>query len=278
MRSPLSRAGHSLFLGLALSLTGAACGGSVAAEPAGAPASVPESEAGARLAETYCKTLFSCHCAEPPYADEAACRADVVARHEARAEGSRAAGLVYDGTCVAAEIARIEALGCVPYARYFEEHEGCEAACYEYHGTVPEGEYCGNTSPFSDCVQGSDCNPGEGGDGRCHPVCPVTNIAADGQACVSESGGIIASCQEGSDCDYGSGLCVHRPGEGAPCPLDECEEGLFCTSVVQEPEPVCAPRAADGAACVNAVQCESFGCNDGVCGPGEAYFCIVSAP
>lgn len=87
-------------------------------------------------------------------------------------------------------------------------------------------------------------------DGTCHELPDL------GDSC---SGFIPCS---GVDTVCSNGVCVSAQGEGARCSSTEfCRSGLFCTSEVNEPVPVCArPRDADQP-CTRPSHCESHVCS-----------------
>jgi len=74
----------------------------------------------------------------------------------------------------------------------------------------------------------------------------------------------------GVDTICSNGVCVARGEEGARCSITEpCRPGLFCTSEVNEPMPVCAlPRGADQP-CTKPSHCESYLCSSTTGEPGK---------
>lgn len=264
--------------GLAAVLVVAACGSDVSTE-APTPetlAPVAEAEAASSLAEAYCKVLFSCACETLDYPSEAACREAVQQTLDGRYATAKQHNLTYDGDCVAHQVRAVETLGCKGYSLTLDESTwGCEELnCHAYHGEIAEEQYCGyENGRFSDCVQGSSCNQGEGGDGACHPDCLPSNPVADGEVCYSDA--VSAACKDGSYCEStSSGLCKAKPPAGELCgEWTFCAEGAYCDG--SDATAKCQARLDDGASCTNGQQCKSRGCNSGVCGEETAYFCIV---
>jgi hypothetical protein len=66
-----------------------------------------------------------------------------------------------------------------------------------------------------------------------------------------------------------NGQCVLRGDVGATCSVSQpCQPGLFCTSELNDPNPKCAARQAEGLPCTDPSHCESFLCSGNIVKPG----------
>lgn len=77
----------------------------------------------------------------------------------------------------------------------------------------------------------------------------------------------------GVDTICSNGVCASREGENASCSSTTlCQPGLFCSSEVNEPRPLCVPPRGAGQPCTKPSHCESHLCSSitdepGVCLP-----------
>src|SRR6185503_14925030 len=62
-------------------------------------------------------------------------------------------------------------------------------------------------------------------------------------------------CAPGAYCHPTTGICIHIPKAGEPCPDSICEETAACSSGS------CVALLADGAACSSSLECRSGYCD-----------------
>ncbi len=115
------------------------------------------------------------------------------------------------------------------------------------------------------CVPGSDnaclfgwCEPTAGGSGACVDSSGLGGPCLDASSC---SSGICS----GADPDAGTlGSCASAPGKGQPCGAADgfaCGSNLYCDTGSGS----CQPTLPAGAACANALACQSLSCVEGQC-------------
>ena len=107
-----------------------------------------------------------------------------------------------------------------------------------------------------------DSRPGDPCDWMCYG-----NLYCDGKMC-RDLPALGDSCPPnnsipcaGTNTMCPDGRCVLRSEVGSACGDQTCLPGLFCTSKLGDPHPTCAARRAEGAACNDPGQCESYVCS-----------------
>ncbi len=116
------------------------------------------------------------------------------------------------------------------------------------------------------CLRNSQ--PGDPCDDLCHG-----NLYCDGSGTcqalplIGESCSPIIPCA-GANAICSGGVCVMRSDIGVACGSQTCLPGLFCTSELNDPNPVCAPRRAEGEPCAAPNHCDSYLCSGVAAQPG----------
>jgi hypothetical protein len=88
---------------------------------------------------------------------------------------------------------------------------------------------------------------------------------------LGDSCSAFTPCQ-GIDTFCSNGLCILRQGEGTSCSTAQlCQPGLFCTSEVNDPMPVCARPGSADQSCTRPSHCESHLCSSTM---GEIGRCL----
>lgn len=109
---------------------------------------------------------------------------------------------------------------------------------------------------------------------RCDNVC-YGNLYCDASGTCRNLPGLGESCSaftscRGVDLVCSNGLCVLRSDIGEACSGSQpCQPGLFCTSELNDSNPVCAPPGGTEAPCADPSQCESYLCSGDTGQPGE---------
>lgn len=152
-------------------------------------------------------------------------------------------------------------------------------SCADEPSRCPGGAYCNPEKrcvvPLPGaCVDGYYCE-GElhcGEDGLCHE-----GTLAEGDACGIIDGELIdEACSPGLVCHHADGAppgttCIQPPGLGEPCAVDDCAEGLFCFTPMQDStKRYCDLPRTEGEPCRNEgyyrIECaEGLECRAGLC-------------
>jgi hypothetical protein len=108
---------------------------------------------------------------------------------------------------------------------------------------------------------------------RCDDFC-FGNLYCDGasRTCrelptLGQSCSVLIPCT-GANTICNSGLCALRDDINVSCAGQTCLPGLFCTSELGDPAPVCAARRAAGAPCASPAHCQSYLCSGDQNQPG----------
>ena len=182
-----------------------------------------------------------------------------------------------NGTCIAGDINTrcTDVTDCDPDA-------WCDFRVHLCKPTLPLGAKCtdilqcgGDTSCVGLSITTS--NPGhclrnsQAGD-PCDETCHG-NLFCDGSGTcralpvLGEACSPLAPCA-GTNTMCNSGVCVLRSDVSVSCGSQTCLPGLFCTSALNDPNPVCAARGAVGALCTDPRHCESYLCSGNRNQPG----------
>jgi hypothetical protein len=230
---------------------------------------VPEGDAASSIASLICQLRFQCSCTLTPEdgSTEEECVETLSARYAEWQEQARAAGLAYDGACLARKLEQQEARGCQTIADFDRDPAQICAMqeCSIYHGEVTSGQVCMPGGRYSECASGLSCFAEIGGDeiNRCEKNCSrqYETVVGLGEACMDASMNQIAYCEKGTACHYLQGVCVTPDVQvGGSCANGYCVEGAYC-KVGDMDDGVCAALLANGEACANARECASGGCD-----------------
>lgn len=208
-----------------------------------------------------CDLVFSCGCAQSPYADAEACVRDVNADLDEQAMAHQAVadanGLVHDPLCRERGLAIYrDEIKCTLVSELDIESLTC-SYCSPIHGNKSEGEPCTEYS-----LDGSDC----AGHLQCRGTCvdPCQPPAA-GDPC-----GDFGFCGPGLYCAEETTTCAPTLGPGSPCTeFASCGDDRYCAA-----DMTCQAFPGEGQPC-NGICASAFNCEAGVCvpGPGEGQPC-----
>ena len=106
---------------------------------------------------------------------------------------------------------------------------------------------CDPTMDF--CETGLTCS-----DGRCQ----ATEVAGEGEACLTSSDFLLPRCDTAAGLVCLDGTCRPYPTAGQPCAF-LCESPYVCV------DSICRARAPAGASCADASTCDSGACAGGIC-------------
>ncbi len=204
----------------------------------------------------FCEKMAECGCLSPE--ELASCTPS----NDGFDQDSLPPELAYDPRCAEQLEGLIGSLSCTdPQPLTFAD------LCPLYHGTLFEGQPCGYADPFrgagigggggdeylGDCGSGLQCILGECRDPQ------TVEFGGEGQPCD------LTGCDEGLLCVDGQ-TCSRLPGPGEPCPDGSCREDSRC---VFDPtggeEPRCEALADIGQPCMGHVECVSGNCPAGFC-------------
>jgi hypothetical protein len=236
------------------------------------PTVLPIDDAPDAFVEAWCDRLESCNCDSDSVPSQEECRADVELQIARIRDDGEDNSLIYDGTCLGAQIDRLDDRGCDPYRP--EADDECEPPCWPYHGTRVIGEGCKELGYFTNCAQGLVCEIETCDSGTCTGTCQTPcRRAGVGDSCDD------VQCVDTALCIYEETgpVCRRIPDVGDPCLQGECAEGSFC--VVDPVDPTiqtCTAAAPLGEACMGHPQCESGYCPAGFCEelPGKGDPCF----
>jgi hypothetical protein len=134
------------------------------------------------------------------------------------------------------------------------EPSACEPAVV---GHIPSGGACVSGLRllfFSDCALGNYCDIDMATcGGTCKPHAPV------GASCAYTSAAGSVSCEDGSECQLNTEVCVADVSEGQPCEgptAGNCASGLYCEGVATSVAGVCRKRKTSGS-CESELYCAS---------------------
>jgi hypothetical protein len=143
------------------------------------------------------------------------------------------------------------------------QQRACEAALAPLVGTVVLGRVDFDSALGRACVEDSRafaerCEPFTGANGPRSCLGAFVDRAAIGETCARYSAGLFCAGRTGVCGAAADGLgCSALPGEGMPCVVGRCEDGLVCDGTS------CVTPGAEGSRCASAA-----GCADGlVCAP-----------
>ncbi|WP_181197721.1 hypothetical protein [Enhygromyxa salina] len=203
------------------------------------------------MAQGYCSAVYSCTCDTYPYPTPNDCFAELLGAYDELNDAAYLSGLIYDGTCPAAELSAIESLACsgaVP-----EPPAGvCVPPCKAWHGNLGAGFVCEPLATsaelgiaFSACAQGLVCTSGV----CVNPCQSAGTLPGIGQPCPE------LVCAPGAICDDTS-TCIAEPvlpGPGAACVMGMCDpKTAICVAAAS----VCAALPTTGQACIEG-QCDA---------------------
>jgi hypothetical protein len=225
---------------------------------------VAESSAPSTQAAEACFKWVDCECDERSHETVPSCRHEENMGFELDAAEAAAAGLVYDGACLALQVADLETLGCGFAGPDDLLSVVGPGRCGIFHGDRGPGESCTPVSGgVSDCAQGLAC-----WGGRCVDPCAVTT---SGERC---AGPFNFACAPGEVCR--SGRCsepdpaLEPSWVGEPC-TNGCAPGLYCQITecgFEECLGECWILRPDGLGCEQDFMCDSGFCLDGTCARG----------
>jgi hypothetical protein len=211
------------------------------------------------MAGGYCNAVFSCQCEDYPYASPNECFADLLEAYDIVNDEAFLSGLLYDGTCPAAELSEIESLACrgaIPEV----PSNICVPPCNVWHGNLGAGYPCQVLASsaelglaWSTCAQGLICQ----GEVCVNPCMGTGPLPAIGQPCPQ------GVCAAGAVCDE-TMTCVAAPvlpGAGQPCLDGACATGTVCVAAAN----TCATLPTTGQPCLEN-QCDiNSVCDSGLC-------------
>jgi hypothetical protein len=240
---------------------------SVVSPLAGCPgeSTISEIDAPRELALGFCDAVFACACVDSAgFGSVEGCRESTGQALLTQQNAAVNAGLIYDASCVAEDLDKIETLACT---RALDEPPACDD-CFTYHGLLPEGSQCDRLGPdASTCEQGLRCADRFGEDGTVYNVCvPACERVGESEACALDGPyyQVRRECAEGLVCDATStGVCVLLPTPGMVCRSGACAPGAWCDTAA--PDPVCAALKSDGAGCSTDIECASTWCRGQRC-------------
>jgi hypothetical protein len=265
------------------------------------PSKLAIADAPAAFDAAYCERIVDCGCDAIYLPTPSECRTDLRQRLQELQAAGEENQLIYDPTCLAADVDWLDALDCGWVGDDDDHDDECVRPCAPYYGDRMAGQSCRTFGAgASNCAQGLSCddrNYCDTGDCSfvCHDPCARADVGqhcrempcVDGAACDYDADRCIAApgpgepcseygCSDDAVCNYDTNMCVALPVSGEPCVQGECAEDLFCANDPNDPAvQICMGRLANGEECTGHLQCESHNCPAGHCEPrpGEGEAC-----